>query len=174
MTMIWINLELVSLVLFVVFGLICGSAAAKLKYRATERELRRKSGRLLVLTAFAALFAGLVALADLMLASSADPLFWRDRLLLRAPLAVLPVAVVLAAAVPRLRRLRGAANGGSAAALDSALRAQAAHPYLVAPYPIAALGGLTALYFGLAAPLPAWPTCLAWSACSAISPSSSG
>jgi hypothetical protein len=148
------NLELSAIMLFVLFSFITANKVAKLVFNQTEKQLYRKTRKLLFWSVSLSLLAVAVAAADLMLAAAFSPLLWLDRLLIRTPLAVIPVLLIWLGSYPRLRKLSQRTNGQTDAPPDVARRRQASDPAFIVPYQLAALSSLALFYFAFVPPVP--------------------
>ncbi|WP_169084238.1 multicopper oxidase family protein [Paenibacillus sp. PL91] len=148
------NLELGATMLFVIFSFIAAGKASKLVYFDTEKMLYRKTRKLLFWTISLSLLAAAVATADTMLAATAHPLFWMDRLLIRTPLAILPVLLIWIGSFPRMRKLLHRTHGRTEIAPDTARRRQASDPAFIVPFQLAALCAVALFYFAFVPPIP--------------------
>ncbi|MDQ0113445.1 multicopper oxidase family protein [Paenibacillus harenae] len=152
-----INTELGALMLFVIFSLIAANKASKLIYYRTEKELHKRTRKMVFWTVSLTVLAATMAAADIFLALNAHPLLWLDRLLLRTPLAFIGVLFVWFGAMPRVRMLLARTRMQTDAVPDLSRRRQATEPLLVAPYQFAALIGAGLFYFAFVPPIPfAW------------------
>lgn len=149
-----IHSELGALMLFVIFSFIAAGKASKLIYNQSERQLYRKTRKLIFWSVSLSLLAAVMAAADTMLAASSHPLFWMDRLLVRTPLALLPVLLIWFYSFPRLRKLMHRTRGRSENALDVARRRQASDPAFIVPFQLAALCSVALFYFAFVPPIP--------------------
>lgn len=149
-----ISLELGALLFFVIFSFIAAGKASKLVYNGTEKQLYRKTRKMLFWSVSLTLLAAAMAAADTMLAMNAHPLFWLDRLLVRTPLAVIPVALIWVSSFPRLRKLMQRTSGRTDTPPDVARRRLASEPPLIMPYRLAALCSLALFYFAFVPPIP--------------------
>ncbi|MCA0756214.1 multicopper oxidase family protein [Paenibacillus sp. N4] len=154
MNAILMNAELAAIMIYILFSFIAAGKASKLIYFGTEKQLYRRTRKLRFWSVFLTLAAAAIAAADLALAAAAHPLLWMDRLLLRTPLAVIPVALIWGNAYPRLRRLLQRTAGQTEAAPDTARRRLAAEPAFVFPFRLAALSSIALFYFAFVPPVP--------------------
>ncbi|CAM4364273.1 FtsP/CotA-like multicopper oxidase with cupredoxin domain [Paenibacillus endophyticus] len=149
-----IHLELGALMLFVVFSLITAGKAAKLIYSKTEKQLNIKTRKLVFWSVCLSLLASVITGADAVLAATAHPLFWLDRLFVRTPLAVMPVLLIWFYSIPRLRKLLHRTNGRTELAPDVARRRQASDPAFIVPFQLSALCSTALFYFAFVPPIP--------------------
>nr|WP_306812898.1 multicopper oxidase family protein [Paenibacillus soyae] len=149
-----IHIEQASLVLLLIIGLIGANKASKLIYSRSEKELNRKARKLRLWAVLPTALALIAAGSDIALASNAHPVFWMDRLLLRAPLALLAVSALWLFAWPRLRMLLQRTNAKTEHELDTARRRHATDPALVVPFKLLALIAAGNIYFVLSPPVP--------------------
>ncbi|WP_053373610.1 multicopper oxidase family protein [Paenibacillus sp. FJAT-27812] len=149
-----INLELGAIILFVIFSFIAAGKASKLVYFDTEKMLYRKTRKLLFWSVSLSLLAAVITAADTMLAATAHPLFWMDRLLVRTPLAAIPALLIWLGSFPRIRKLMHRTYGRTESAPDVARRRQASDPAFIVPFQLAALCSLALFYFAFVPPIP--------------------
>lgn len=149
-----INSELGALMLFVIFSFIAAGKASKLIYNPSEKQLYRKTRKLIFWSVSLSLLAAVMAAADIILAATSHPLFWMDRLLVRTPLALLPVLLIWFYSFPRLRKLLQRTGGRSENAPDVARRRQASDPIFIVPFQLAALCSVALFYFAFVPPIP--------------------
>lgn len=140
--------------LTLIFSWIAGSKATKLLYGGSTERLHRKTRKQIVWAVYLALPALGLSAATLIMASTMDSVFWEDRVLLHLPLALIPALSVWLLAVPRLMKLWKATRSLSVAPLPADIRKQAAHPFLILPYQLSAIGAATILYYVLVTPVP--------------------
>ncbi|OCT16263.1 copper oxidase [Paenibacillus pectinilyticus] len=143
--------------LFVIFTSIGASKASRLLYSGSLEKLNRKSRKLLFWAWFPAIPAAAILAAITWLQVNMDPIFWKDRLFLQAPLVLVPLLSIWVVAVPKLLKLRyvmkpSAAEGSTT--IEPALFQRAASLALIFPYQFTALGALTSLYFTLVPSVP--------------------
>ncbi|WP_141500631.1 hypothetical protein [Paenibacillus luteus] len=148
------NLELSAIMLFILFSFIAANKAAKLVFNQTEKQLYRKTRKLLFWSVSLSLLSVAVAVADLMLAAAFSPSLWLDRLLIRTPLAVIPVLLIWLGSYPRLRKLMQRTKGRTDTPPDVARRRQASDPAFIVPYQLTALSSLALFYFAFVPPVP--------------------
>lgn len=150
------NVELGSLMLFVLLTFIAANKASKLAYCRSERELYKRTRKMYFWTASLTVLAAIAAVSDLSLALvlNAHPLLWLDRLLLRTSLALIAVLIIWFGAIPRVRMLLARTKSQTDDAPDVARRRQATEPLLVAAYHFAALIGVALFYYAFVPPIP--------------------
>ncbi|GKU77637.1 hypothetical protein [Paenibacillus sp. L3-i20] len=148
------GIEQGALLLLLIMSLIASNKASKLIYSRTEKELYHKA-RKMKFWAISLTILPLIAIAtDIILATVAHPLIWMDRLLLRAPLALLTVVLIWRLSMPRLRLLVKRTAGQSERTLDIARRRHASCGALVAPFTITSVFALGNFYFIISPPAP--------------------
>jgi len=141
-------------IFLIIISWIAGSKASRLLYGGSAERLHRKTRKQIVWAAYLTLPAtGLIA-ATLAIASTMNPVFWGDRVLLHVPLTLVPLLSVWLLAVPRLVRLWKATRSLSVAPLPVEIRMQAAHPLAVLPFQMSAIGAGTIMYYLLVTPVP--------------------
>ncbi|OAS23862.1 multicopper oxidase family protein [Paenibacillus oryzisoli] len=144
-------------VLLVIFTWIGGVKASRLLYSGSLEKLHSKTRKLLFWAWFPILPAAAVVTAIVWLQMNMDPIFWRDRVFLQAPLVVIPLLSIWFVAVPKLLKLRSLTRvslAESGAAIEPAMFHRAASPGLVFPYQLTALSAATSLYFTLVPSVP--------------------
>lgn len=134
-----VNLELITVMLYVIISLLAASKASRLIYNQTENQLNRRTRSMLYWTICLTLLAAIIASADIALALTAHPPFQLDRLLVCAPLAAIPILLIWLCSFPRLRKLTKRTSGRTEAIPDVARRRQASNPACIVPYQLAAL-----------------------------------
>ncbi|MFC4599797.1 multicopper oxidase family protein [Cohnella hongkongensis] len=140
--------------LWLILSLVAGSKAARLLYGGSAERLHRKTRKQIVWAAYLSLPAlGLVGSA-LVMASTMHPAFWEDRLALHLPLALIPLLSLGLLTVPRLAKLWKETRNLSVAPLPVELRKRAAHPLVVLPFQLSAIGAGTILYYLWVTPVP--------------------
>lgn len=137
-----------------IFSWIAGSKATKLLYGGSTERLHRKTRKQIVWAVYATLPALGLSVATLVMTSTMDSVFWEDRVLLHLPLALIPSLSVWLLAVPRLVKLWKATRCLSVAPLPADIRKQAAHPLVILPYQLSAIGAATIFYYVLVTPVP--------------------
>ncbi|RJX37359.1 multicopper oxidase family protein [Paenibacillus pinisoli] len=148
------NISQALLFLLLIFGLIAANKASKLIFSPTEKELHRRARGMRFWTILPSLLAAGSIAADAMLAAISPPVFWIDRLFLRAPLAVLALTLLWVIAWPRLRMLIQRTQSQREIAPDMPRRRHATDSALVAPYKWLALASAVLVYFVLSPPIP--------------------
>lgn len=148
------HMEQSFLMLLLLVSLIASNKASKLIYSRTERELHRKARKMRFWTMFPTVLAAAAIASDIAMSLLAHPVFWLDRLLIHAPLALLSTAALWLLAWPRLKMLLQRTSAASEQTLDTARRRHATDPALVAPFKLMALISAGNVYFVLAPPVP--------------------
>jgi FtsP/CotA-like multicopper oxidase with cupredoxin domain len=133
---------------------ISGSKAARLIYGGSAERLNRKTRKQMVWAAYVTLPGILFIIITFQIVQSMDPIFWEDRVLLHLPLILIPLLSIWLLSVPRLWKLWQATRRTSGAPLPVDLRKQAAHPLIIVPFQMSALGAATLFYFLLVTPVP--------------------
>ncbi|MBD2868180.1 multicopper oxidase family protein [Paenibacillus arenilitoris] len=146
--------ELAVILLFAIFSFIAAGKASKLVYQSTEKQLHRRTRKLRFWSVSLTALAVLIAAAGAILAATAHPLFWLDRLFVHAPLALIPVACVWIGSYPRLVRLMSRTNKQSDAQPDTSRRRLASEPAFIFPYRLTSLCSAGLFYFAFVPPIP--------------------
>ncbi|MDR6552505.1 multicopper oxidase family protein [Paenibacillus qinlingensis] len=144
-------------VLFVIFTWIGGVKASRLLYSGSLERLQRKTRKLLFWAWFPILPAGAIAAAIGWLQMNMDPIFWKDRIFLQAPLVVVPLLSIWFVAIPKLLKLRSLTKQSLAegsTAIEPAMFHRAASLGIIFPYQLTALSAVTSLYFSLVPSVP--------------------
>jgi len=141
-------------VLTLILAWIAGSKASRLLYGGSAERLNRKTRKMIVWAVYATLPSAGIVGVTLGMASSMNPVFWEDRVLLHLPLALVPSLAIWLLSVPRLAGLRRTIRAMTGAPLPVDVRKQAARPLLIVPFQSAALGAGTILYCMLVTPVP--------------------
>lgn len=143
--------------LFVIFTWIGGVKASRLLYSRSLENLNRKTRKLLFWAWFPAIPGAAIVAAIAWFQMNMDPIFWRDRVYLQAPLLIVPLLSIWFVAVPKLLKLRSLTKHSLAASsttIEPAMFQRAASPGLIFPYQLTALSAMTSLYFTIVAPVP--------------------
>lgn len=154
MLSLFIHVEQAGLFLLLLFSLIAANKAAKLIYSHAERELHRKARKLRFWIVGLTIWAAAAVGSAIALAAAAHPVFWLDRLLIHAPLALISISSLWLLAWPRLRMLLLRTSAATEQKLDTARRRHATDPALVAPFKLTALLAAGNVYFVLSPPVP--------------------
>jgi FtsP/CotA-like multicopper oxidase with cupredoxin domain len=144
-------------VLFVIFTWIGSVKASRLLYSGSLEKLHRKTRKLLFWAWFPIIPAAAIVAAIVWLQMNMDPIFWRDRIFLQAPLVVVPLLSIWFVAVPKLLKLRSLTKislAESGTTIEPAMFQRAASPGLIFPYQLTALSAVTSLYFSFVPPVP--------------------
>lgn len=139
--------------LLIILSWISGSKAARLLYGGSAERLNRKTRKQLVWAGIVTLPSLILIVATFLIVQSMDPVFWEDRVLLHLPLIVIPLLAIWLLAAPRLWKLWRETHKVSGP-LSAEMRQKAAHPLIIVPFQMAALGGVTLVYFLLVTPVP--------------------
>ncbi|MBW5445999.1 multicopper oxidase domain-containing protein [Cohnella sp. CFH 77786] len=150
------GMELGFTLLSVICAWIAANKASNAVYGAAKAKLSRNIRGTTVWAAIAAIPALAAILSIAGIAATQPPLFWKDRLLIQAPLIGFPLLVVWGYSLPNLWRLKRNSLR-SPGAPDRTIRSALAAPGVIAPFQAAALGAATALYFVLVVPSPFRP-----------------
>ncbi|WP_373233052.1 multicopper oxidase family protein [Cohnella sp.] len=146
------NVVLGCALLLILLSWIAGSKAARLLYGGSAERLNRKARKQMVWAAYVTLPAAALIVATFIIVQSMGPVFWEDRVLLHLPLIVIPLLSIWVLAVPRQWKLWRATHKTSGP-LSAEIRLQAAHPLIIVPFQMSALGGVTLFYFLLVTPV---------------------
>jgi len=127
--------------------------AARLRWSGTAERLHRKSRRLLIRTGHLSVISLMVFCSIAAMVASLPPDYWKDRLLLNAPLIGAPLLAIWFTTLPMLWRLwkQTAETDG---VLDDATKQYLGSRLFVLPYQAAALGALTSFCCTLISPVP--------------------
>lgn len=127
--------------------------AARLRWSGTAERLHRKSRRLLIRTGHLTVISLAVFCSIAAMVASLPTDYWKDRLLLNAPLIGAPLLAIWFTTLPMLWRLwkRTATTDG---VLDDATRQYLNSRLFVLPYQATAVGALTSFCFTLVSPVP--------------------
>jgi hypothetical protein len=140
--------------LLVILSWIAGSKASRLLYGGSAERLNRKTRKQMVWIAYITLPAATLILTTLFMSRSMSPIFWEDRVLLHLPLTVVPLLAIWLLSMPRLWKLWRETRKTTGAPLSAEIRKQAAHPLIIVPFQMSALGAATLFYFLLVPPIP--------------------
>ncbi len=151
---IFTGVELASGLILLILSWIAGSKASRLLYGGSAERLSRKARKQLVWVALVTLPAASLIAATLLIANSMNRVFWEDRVLLHLPLAIIPLLSIWFLSIPRLWKLWRETRGTTGAPLPAEIRRQAAHPMVIVPFQMSALGAVTIFYFMLVSPMP--------------------
>lgn len=148
------SMELAGLLLLLIFSWIAGSKASRLVYHQNADLMKRKARKQLFWAGYLIVIAGGTLAAIVLMMQQFDPIFWKDRAFLHAPLIVVPVLSILFISVPKLARLHKEAKAAADPIVAPSTRRLAADPGAIVPFQAAALGALAAFYLAFAAPVP--------------------
>jgi hypothetical protein len=148
------ELELGCALLLLILAWKAGSKAARLSHGGSVERLNRKTRKLLFWSAYVTLPAAAMIAAIFSSLPSLEPVFWEERVLLHIPLVAAPLLAVLLLAIPRLWMLWRDTSLTTGAPLPAYILQQAAHPLVIVPFQMTALGAVTVFYFTLVAPVP--------------------
>jgi FtsP/CotA-like multicopper oxidase with cupredoxin domain len=148
------NLIFACTLITLILAWISGSKAARLIYGGSAERLNRKTRKQMVWAAYVTLPGILFIIITFQIVQSMDPIFWEDRVLLHLPLILIPLLSIWLLSVPRLWKLWQTTRRTSGAPLPVDLRKQAAHPLIIVPFQMSALGAATLFYFLLVTPVP--------------------
>ncbi|WP_240703142.1 multicopper oxidase family protein [Cohnella luojiensis] len=137
-----------------IFSWIAGSKASRLLYGGSAERLNRKTRKQMVWAAYVSLPALALIGATLFITASMSPVFWEDRVLLHLPLTIVPLLSIWLLSMPRLWKLWKETRRTTGAPMPGDIRKQAAHPLIIVPFQMSALGALTTFYFLLVTPVP--------------------
>lgn len=127
--------------------------AARLRWSGTAERLHRKSRRLIVRTGQLTVTALAVFCCMAIMVASLPADYWKDRLLLNAPLIGAPLLAIWFSTVPMLWRLWKLA-GRTEGVLDAVTKQYLGSRLFVLPYQATALGALTSFCCTLISPVP--------------------
>ncbi|MGH2561928.1 MAG: multicopper oxidase domain-containing protein [Thermomicrobiales bacterium] len=147
----WMDIG-IALILAALWG-IAALLAGRLPAARTPGRLRFTAWAALLVLVAAQLF-GLLRLGTVLGMWAIDREFAEDRLLGGLPIFLPAALITLVWSMPLLRRLARAAGANDRAALDAALRSDAATPGLIVPIQITALGTIIAAWLALSPPSP--------------------
>jgi hypothetical protein len=108
----------------------------------------------MVWIAYITLPAATLIITTLFMTRSMSAIFWEDRVLLHLPLTVVPLLAIWSLSMPRLWKLWRETRKATGAPLSADIRKQAAHPMVIVPFQMSALGAVTIFYFLLVTPVP--------------------
>jgi hypothetical protein len=140
--------------LLIILSWISGSKATRLLYGGSAERLNRKTRKQMVWAAYVTLPGAIVIVATLSIFQSMGLLFWEERMLLHLPLTVIPLLSIWFLSMPRLWKLWRETLKTTGAPLPAEIRKQAAHPLIIVPFQMSALGAATLFYFLLVPPIP--------------------
>lgn len=144
-----VRIELVPLLLLASLQWMAGARASELPWSGSPGRLQRKCLAMLARTVYLSLLGAVTSAAVLALTLFAGPEDGLARLLVQLPLVAGPLVLLWAAAYPRLERLRRTTPAQRGDAQAAGRRLHPVTPGLVAPYYVASLGSLAALYIAL-------------------------
>lgn len=147
------NIVLGCAFLIILLAWISGSKAARLLYGGSAERLNRKTRKQMVWAAYITLPSLAFIITTFVIIQSMTPVFWEDRVLLHLPLTVIPLLTIWLLAMPRLWKLWRQTHKSNGP-LSPELRRKAAHPLIIVPFQMLALGGVTLFYFLLVTPVP--------------------
>ncbi|MBH5319784.1 multicopper oxidase domain-containing protein [Paenibacillus sp. GSMTC-2017] len=136
-----------ALLLLLIISFIAWNKASTLISSRSEKELHHKVRSIKYWTIGLTIIVAIGIVADITLAATLHHMLWIDRVLVRAPLAVLSVLLIWLLAMPRLRLLLVRTQAQKGHALDLPRRRHATDSALVAPFTITALLALGNFYF---------------------------
>ncbi|MCD9022196.1 multicopper oxidase family protein [Cohnella silvisoli] len=148
------NTIFASALLILIVSWIAGSKASRLLYGGSAERLSRKTRKQMVWAAYASLPAASLVVATLLMTQSMSPVFWEDRVLLHLPLTVVPLLAIWFLSMPRLWKLWRETRKLTGSPLSADIRRQAAHPLIIVPFQMSALGAVTVFYYLLVTPVP--------------------
>ncbi|KIL36613.1 hypothetical protein SD71_06225 [Cohnella kolymensis] len=148
------KLELGCALLLLILAWKAGSKAAHLSQGGSVERLNRKTRKMLFWSLYVTLPACAMIVVMFSSLPSLEPVLWEERVLLHIPLVAAPLLAVLLLAVPRLWILWRETGLSTGAPLPSYIFQQAAHPSVIVPFQMTALGAVTVFYFTLASPAP--------------------
>ncbi len=146
-----------SVFVWLILSWIAGSKASRLLYGGSAERLNRKARKQLVWSVYITVPAVGIIVGTLLMANTMSPVFWEDRVYLHLPLVLIPLLAAWLLAVPKLWKLWRQTSRSTGAPLLADIRKQSAHPMIIVPFQMSALGAATIFYFLLVTPVPLQP-----------------